>query len=201
VRERIPVVIVLLPVPDGLRMNPKLPFPYSYWAVPGRILAGCCPGSYDPGLINGQLTGLLDSGVTLVISLMEVAETELFQKFYYTYETVLPGLAKARGHAIRMERFPIPDRSIPTAEQMTSILQTIRKELDAGGVIYVHCLGGIGRTGTVIGCYFVEEGCPNPLEHLQMLTESEKDYFWPTPQTGEQARFVEDWKERTRSNC
>ena len=119
---------------------------------------------------------------------------ELFQRFYETYETILPDLAKEKGRTIRLERFPIPDRSVPSPEQMTLILQTIHDEVDAGGVVYVHCLGGIGRTGTVVGCYLVEQGRPDPLEHLQTLTASEKEYFWPTPQTEEQSNFVLNWK-------
>jgi len=175
-------------------MNPKIPFQYSYWAVPGKILAGCCPGTIDPGMVREQLSGLVDAGVTLVVNLMEVSEMGLFQVFFETYETILPDLAQARGRTVRLERFPIRDRSIPTPEQMTTILETIRKELDAGGVVYVHCLGGIGRTGTVIGCYFVEQGHPKPLELLQALTASEPEYFWPTPQTEEQRSFVANWK-------
>ena len=77
---------------------------------------------------------------------------------------------------------------------MTSILQRIRAELDAGGVVYVHCLGGIGRTGTVIGCYLVEEGRSDPLDVLKNLTAAEAEYFWPTPQTEEQRNFVLTWK-------
>ena len=179
---------------NHLGMNPKIPFQYTYWAVPGRILAGCCPGSIDPGTVREQLAGLMDAGVTLIINLMEVSEMELFQRFYESYESILPDLAKARDPTIRLERFPICDRSIPTTEQMTSILQCIRQELDTGGGVYVHCLGGIGRTGTVIGCYFVEQGHPNPLEELQALTASEWEYFWPTPQTDEQRNFVVNWK-------
>ena len=174
-------------------MNPRIPFRYSYWAVPGRILAGCCPGTIDPGTIRDQLSGLVDTGVTLVVNLMEVSEVELFQTFFETYESILPDLAKARGRVTRMVRFSIPDRCIPTTEQMTSILACVRQEVNEGGLVYVHCLGGIGRTGTVIGCYFVEQGHPKPLEQLQALTASEGAYFWPTPQTEEQRNFVVNW--------
>jgi len=175
-------------------MNPDVPFRYSYWAVPGKILAGCCPGTIDPGTIQEQLSALLEAGITLVVNLMEVPETELFQTFFDTYESILPNLATARGRKIRIERFPIPDRSIPTTEQMTAILACVRQEVNACGVVFVHCLGGIGRTGTVIGCYFVEQGHPKPLEQLQALTASEGAYFWPTPQTEEQRDFVLCWK-------
>ena len=181
-------------------MNPDVPFRYSYWAVPGKILAGCCPGTIDPGTIQEQLSALLEAGITLVVNLMEVPETELFQTFFDTYESILPNLATARGRKIRIERFPIPDRSIPSDERMTSILACIRAEVEAGGIVYVHCLGGIGRTGTVIGCFFVEQGHPKPLEQLQALTASEGTYFWPTPQTDEQRNFVVKWKTCGGSN-
>ena len=103
-------------------MNPKLPFKYCYWAVPGKILAGCCPGTIDPSMAHEQLTELVDAGVTLVVNLMEPSELELFQTFFETYETTLSAIAEAKGRTIRIERFPIPDRSIPASEHMTSIL-------------------------------------------------------------------------------
>jgi protein-tyrosine phosphatase len=31
-------------------------------------------------------------------------------------------------------------------------LDAIHSELAAGGVVYLHCRGGCGRTGTVVGC-------------------------------------------------
>ncbi|WP_396910170.1 hypothetical protein [Mycolicibacterium sp.] len=34
----------------------------------------------------------------------------------------------------------------------------IHPELDAGRIVYVHCWGGKGRTGTVIGCFLAESG-------------------------------------------
>ena len=41
-------------------------------------------------------------------------------------------------------------------------LKHILDEIDGailnGKTVYVHCLGGIGRTGTVVGCYLVRHG-------------------------------------------
>jgi len=37
------------------------------------------------------------------------------------------------------------------------------------------------------------------LQLLKALTASEKEYFWPTPQTDEQRNFVLNWKPGRRS--
>ena len=41
---------------------------------------------------------------------------------------------------------------------MREILDHLRTRLDSGHKVYVHCWGGIGRTGTVVGCHLVEQG-------------------------------------------
>jgi protein-tyrosine phosphatase len=83
---------------------------------------------------------------------------------------------------------------------MKRILRCIDTELQAGGTVYVHCMGGIGRTGTVVGCYFAEQGETYPLGKLMKLTEPERDYFWPTPQTGPQREFVLYWQDLRKSS-
>ena len=53
---------------------------------------------------------------------------------------------------------PIEDLSVPTLADMERILGAIDDELAAGRAVYLHCWGGIGRTGTVVGCYLVRQG-------------------------------------------
>ena len=141
-----------------------------------------------------QIVNLCEAGITLVINLMEDSETELYQRIFDSYEPLLKALAGEKGNSIRVERFAIKDRSIPTVELMEKIQRAINEEIARGGVVYVHCMGGIGRTGTVIGCYLKDHGEPNPLGKLRALTQSEKEHFWPTPQTEEQSRFVSNWR-------
>ena len=38
------------------------------------------------------------------------------------------------------------------------MLDTIDQALAAGHTMYVHCWGGVGRTGTVVGCHLVRHG-------------------------------------------
>ena len=56
-------------------------------------------------------------------------------------------------------RRPIRDQQVPRrAAQMRRIQDEIASALAAGHKVYVHCRAGIGRTGTVAGCFLVEQG-------------------------------------------
>ena len=58
---------------------------------------------------------------------------------------------------MRHEQFPIPDLDVVDDHRYDEVAQTIEDGL-ARGAVYVHCWGGIGRTGTVIGCVLADEG-------------------------------------------
>ena len=55
-------------------VSPPVPFPRSYWVVPGKLLAGYYPGDLDPLKMEVKLKGLLQVGIRYVISLMEENE-------------------------------------------------------------------------------------------------------------------------------
>ena len=46
----------------------------------------------------------------------------------------------------------------PARQAMVTILDTIDQAVADGRTVYVHCWGGVGRTGTVVGCYLVRHG-------------------------------------------
>ena len=64
----------------------------------------------------------------------------------------------AEGFGARHIRRPIRDVDIPTVAEMRETLAEIRAALDAGETVYVHCWGGVGRTGTVVACLLVHDG-------------------------------------------
>ena len=80
----------------------------------------------------------------------------------------MPGLRRRKpaGSASEFvhERHSIVDMDVPRSQQQTAgILDAIDKALEDGKNVYVHCWGGIGRTGTVVGCWLVRHGMTGPI--------------------------------------
>ena len=97
------------------------------------------------------------------------------------------------------ERRPVPDVSTPTLEQMNRILDSVDEAMASGSTVYVHCWGGVGRTGTVVGCWLRRQGYSGE-EALAQIEKwwrgVEKYYRRPeSPETPEQRRYVLDWIE------
>jgi atypical dual specificity phosphatase len=53
---------------------------------------------------------------------------------------------------------PIPDMTAPTPEQLDRLLAAIRRANEHDMGVAVHCGAGLGRTGVVLACYFVDQG-------------------------------------------
>lgn len=172
-------------------MTSKRPHNNTYWVRPGQLLAGEYPGAWDEASAAIKLEKFLDCGVDYFIDLTE--EDEL-----HPYARLLKKLAAKRGVQVQHHRFAIPDRDIPSsAKLMQDILHSLRDALAKQHTVYVHCFGGIGRTGTVIGCYLSEEHQDSKAglaELAQLWQQMEKKKYWPdTPQTSEQHAWVMDW--------
>ncbi len=88
-------------------------------------------------------------------------------------------------------RFPVHDFSVPSAALLTSVLDTIDVELAAGGIVYVHCWAGCGRTGVVVGCWLVRHG----MEPHAALARVAAERGPGCPQTIEQRLAVLGWED------
>lgn len=173
--------------------NTNRPIAESYWVEPGRLLAGEYPGRYDEEITRKRIDALIEAGFDTFIDLTEPNETS-------PYFGILLEQSKAYDVKVKHHRFPIEDFGLPTPELMTSILDTIDNELHAGRKMYLHCWGGIGRTGTTVGCYLVRRGKTGN-EALQQLAEwwqgAPKSRYHPrSPETDGQMDFVRNWAER-----
>ena len=170
---------------------PTRPDPNTYWVIAGHFLAGEYPGARDPAEARAKIAAFLKVGITTFIDLTEPHELA-------PYEPLLANTG-AEYH-----RFSIRDVSVPRdARHMRDILDAIDAALAAGRNVYVHCWGGIGRTGTVVACWLQRHG-RNPDESLLELarywqTVTKRHQRPHTPETDEQVAWVRRWPQKSAS--
>jgi hypothetical protein len=167
-----------------------IPHPNCYWILPARILAGEYPGARDEAEAVAKLERLLGAGVTSFIDLTESDEL-------IPYDPLLRKHFGLSSEAVHYRRMPIRDLDIPDDTRMREILDCIESEHATGRTVYVHCWGGVGRTGTVVGCYLVRRGRTGDeaLEDLENLwaAVAKRNYHPRSPETERQRHMVRRW--------
>ena len=164
---------------------PQKPIPNSYWVVPGKLLAGEYPRDLNAASSAEKMKALTDAGVSTFIDLTAPADG-------------LMPYGEWLGDSERRS-FPIADLGTPQSpEQTAAILDLIDDNMANGKTTYVHCWGGIGRTGVIVGCWLARHGRGGraALDELSRLwRDNPKSEWTPSPQTPEQRRYITNWKE------
>ncbi len=164
---------------------------HAYWAEP-RLLAGDYPGDHDDDRAQAKLQLLVDAGVRTIVDLTEDGELR-------PYSALLSAIGSARDIDLVHRRHPIPDFSVIELDGYATILDTIGEELHRGNV-FVHCWGGIGRTGTVIGTRYRDNGdsADVALQRLAnaraMTSKARRD----SPETAQQRSIIETFARPSR---
>ena len=154
-----------------------------YWVLPGKLLAGEYPRTKDEASSERKLAALSKAGVNVFVDLTEAGELAPYADC----------VAKATHH-----RFPIRDVSVPSSVELTTeVLNTIDEHVERGALVYVHCWGGVGRTGVIVGCWLARR-CGSGEQALRRLAElwraCPKSTHKPsTPETPEQIEYVRKW--------
>ena len=161
----------------------------AYWVDEGKVLAGPYPRHPMIGEETGkQLAWLCEQGITHIIDLTGAGERASYREEYrqVCQRYSIPGT---------WERFPIVDFGLPDKGLMREIQDEIQRILDEDGKVYIHCYAGIGRTGTVAGCYLVERGMSGEeaLEKLQTLRKPTPHGKHRSPENDTQRDFVLQW--------
>lgn len=157
----------------------------------GRLGLTIAPGK--KGTLNGKtherdlgadLGAVRDAGADLIVNLMEPDELAHWQMHSYDAEAARLGLD--------VRRYPIRDMDVPTdSVTFRALVQELSRELRAGNNVVVHCLGGLGRSGTLAACLLVEHGTP-PAEARARVRECR-----PGAVQARQPEFIETYA-RTR---
>ena len=120
---------------------------------PGKKPARAASGSWNRDL-DADLDAIRDWGAEVLLSLIEPAEYSLLGV------ENLPEKARARMAHLAL---PVPDYGLPGPE-WEAARETegprLRSILLRGGKICLHCMGGLGRSGTIAARLLVELGVP-----------------------------------------
>ena len=174
----------------------KVPFNRSYWVVPGKLLAGCYPGSKDPIVEVKNLKAIIQAGIRHVISLMEPQEYGRSDDPFPPYVDHLETISGTMKISVTFDQISIKDFSVPTERQMVRILNQIDMCIKYDKPVYVHCWGGKGRTGIVVGCYLARHGFVagnDVIEKIKELRKNTEDFSDSSPETREQIKMVINW--------
>lgn len=164
----------------------KRPIQYCYWVSPGQLLAGEYPRDKNSESSIQKINALIQAGITAFIDLTQEQDKLL------PYAGILDDIS--------YQRFPVQDVSVPESVEVTkAILDAIDLHISQGRTVYLHCWGGIGRTGTVVGCWLARHGAEGhaAYDRLQELWEhNPKSAHRKSPETLEQKQYILDWRER-----
>jgi atypical dual specificity phosphatase len=114
----------------------QIVLPHFSWLVEQKLAALSYPESED------AFTLLWKLGIRAMINLSE--------------EPLLGEILRKVG--ILTEHIPVVDFTAPTLHQVEQALAMIDFCLDREMPVAVHCIAGLGRTGTILACYLVGQG-------------------------------------------
>lgn len=179
---------------DSLRNRPLY---QSYYTGITNVYAGEYPGDKYGEKAETKIRQMHHFGVRHFIDLTEEGELN-------PYAHLLPADCS---HT----RFPIRDVSVP--DSLDEVYRLIGKIMELSkrddGYVYIHCWGGVGRTGTIVGCLLAED-METPtfdavIKKLRcQFSEMPKSAHRVTPETKEQETFIKKYIEGTvarRKQC
>jgi protein-tyrosine phosphatase len=158
-----------------------------YW-VAENLLAGASFSSWSDSETLSNLEDLRAAKVTVIVSLISWSELVMGWSDQDWLERQIERHFK---HYV----FPVQDGGVPTRAFTQEILDAIDGELSANRRVYVHCRGGRGRTGTIVGCWLTRHGYGKGEEVLEGITSlrSAAHLDSVSPETEKQRSFVRTW--------
>ena len=127
---------------------------------PGRLGLTLAPGKKGPSPASSAVhdrdletdfAALKAENVDTLVNLMEEDEGLRYRMGDYD--------EKARQIGLTVRRFPIVDVNVPTDfAAFAALVDELHAQLQTGQTIVVHCLGGLGRSGTLAACLLIRAG-------------------------------------------
>lgn len=161
------------------------PTGYSY-RVDDNVWAGEYPvWEWKQGARMRQLKLFTDFGINYFLDLTENGE--------------MPPYAQFLTNNIGRHTFPIPNGCIPhSVKWVVDLFRIINGVLNKPETkLYIHCHGGVGRTGTIVACYYIYfKGMPadNALAEMRRRYATHGRSAWMSaPETEVQLNFIKEF--------
>ena len=174
------------------RINNRRPIENSY-EVTKNIYAGEYPRNKDEDSSYVKIKQFESFGITHFVDLTEAGELQPYEHLLY--------------NGAKRLRFPIKDESIPqSTESVRGLIAKITKAIKGNpkAKVYIHCWGGVGRTGLIVGCLLGELYRHSYDETLKKLEElfsaCPKSARRHTPETAEQHQFIAKYIQELKPN-
>jgi len=146
--------------------------------IKGRIGLGRAPG-YGSDRFE-DFRSIKEQGVSKIYCLQEEDELQ-----YLGGETIAQREESLKEFGIEFFHSPIGDFRVPTQEQAHELTEMILRDVNEGKSILIHCMGGLGRSGTIAACSLVHYGI-KPDEAIKIVRKIRPG----TLETDEQVAFV-----------
>ena len=176
----------LLDINDRFEVFVSRPLHQCYY-VGGTLFAGEYPGGKYVELAESKLKRMHHFGVHHFVDLTEEGELRPYRQLLPNDTTYL--------------RFPIRDVDVPKSiEAVHQLIDKMENLMKQDGFTYIHCWGGVGRTGTIVACYEARQMEEPTLEKALTAMRSRfsnmpKASHRKSPETQEQIDFVRQFVE------
>lgn len=166
---------------------------FNSYKVTDWLWAGEYPGDRNEDAARAKLSQFRRFGITHFIDLTEDGELKPYKHLLDT--------------DVKHLRFPIIDQYIPkSTESVRHLLDSILKvhNEDPNAKFYIHCWGGVGRTGTIVGCflgYCQHLDYDNAIAELKRLFEDcPKSASRISPENSDQFDFIKRFIQMEKMN-
>lgn len=155
-----------------------------------NLYGGSHPSWYGED-VTKNINNLIKHHVSRIYSL-ESDRADLFSALFTT-------LGSSNQHILEIKNIPISieDFEAPTLEQLHLLVEHIMSNLEDDKSVFVHCRGGLGRTGTVLAAIYMAKTQCGAEEAIHFTRETYSSW---AIETKSQVQSLYDYEEYLKSN-
>ena len=131
---------------------------YFSWLIEGKLAGSAIPTSFE------EIKWLIDGGVKSIVTVREESlDDDWIKNINYLH-------------------IHSNDMGVPEFEDLVKAVDFIHQRITNNEPVMVHCLAGLGRTGTILACYLIKYQKLSADNSIQKVRESRPGSIQSFPQ-------------------